>query len=245
MWFLAQQHPDSAEGRSEIEKKLKKSPDTSPITSMISVGNSWLELGEYLIDYSYLKEIRNAVISLQPMNPNDSPEQIISYLRASNAKIANRIVLVGDLQDATDQFCATAQMKPLSGLLIHACSIATLNRGLLMEIQEALRPALAAGIILLVLVGIVGSRLLHTYSKIVRAWDYQHIEILAFGGMSILVFLIFRWQISASEIIWPHYLWISGALFIHPFLTEPFYRACVGLTKLLHPFVLASAGRAR
>ncbi len=244
MSLRSQRYLDSAEGRSEIEKKLKKSPETSPITSMIRVGNSWLELGEYIIDYSYLKEIRKDVISLPPMNPGDSPERTISHLRAYDAKIADRIVLLGDLQDATDQFC-TAQQKPLPGLLIHACSVATLNRGLLWEIHETLRPALAAGIILLVLVGIVGSRLLHTYSRILRAWDYQHIEILAFGAMSILVFLIFKWQISASEIIWPNFLWISGALFIHPFLTEPFYRACVGLTKTLHPSVLASAGRAR
>jgi len=245
MWLLSRRNWDSAEGRSEIEKKLKKSPETSPSPSMIRAENSWLELGEYIIDYSYLKEIRKDVISLSPVNPGDSPERTISYLRAFDARIADRIVLLGDLQDVTDQFCLTAQLKPLSGLLIHACSMATLNRGLLWEIHETLRPALAAGIILLVLVGIVGSRLLHTYSRIWRAWDYQHIEILAFGSMSILVFLIFKWQISASEIIWPHFLWISGALFIHPFLTEPFYRACVGLIKVLHSFVLSSAGRAR
>jgi len=246
MWLLSRKNSGGAEGRSEIEKKLKESPETSPITPTVRVENSWMELREYVIDYSYLKEIQKGVISLSPVNPGDSPERTISYLmKYFEAKIADRIVLLGDLDDATDRLCPTALLKPLPGLLIHACSIATLNRGLLLEIHDTLRPALAVEIILLVLVGIFGSRLLHTYSPIWRAWDYQYIEILAFGSMSILVFLIFKWQISASEIIWPDFLWISGALFIHPFLTEPFYRACVGLTKILHSFVLASVGRAR
>jgi serine/threonine protein kinase len=246
MWLLSRKNSGDAEGRSEIEDRLKKSPETPPITSTARVDNSWLELGEYVIDYNtYLKEIRKDVISLSPANPGESPEQTIGYLKAFEAKIADRIVLLGDLEDATDQFCPTSERKPLPGLLIHACSVATLNRGLLWEIHETLRPALAAGIILLVLVGIVGSRLLHTYSKVWRAWDFPRIEILTFVSMSILVFLIFKWQISASEIIWPHFLWICGALFIHPFLTEPFCRACVGLTKMLHSSVLGFVGRAR
>jgi serine/threonine protein kinase len=239
MWKISRKNWGSAEGRSEIENKLKNSTETSPLASTVRVDDSWLALGEYEIDYSYLNEIRKDVISISPVIPEESPVQTILYLRAFKAKIADRIVLLGDLGDTTDQFCSPAQLKPLSGLLIHACSIATLNRGLLWEVRETLRPGLAVGIILLVLAGIVGSRLLHAYSRIWRTWNYQHIEILAFGSMSILVFLILTWQISASEVIWPDFLWISGALFIHPFLTEPFYRACVGLTKVLHFFVLA------
>jgi serine/threonine protein kinase len=245
MWRLSQRNSGSAEATSALEKKLMASPVTSTIKSAANGDAKSLELHEYVIEYSYLSEIRKTVIDLSPMNKGDPPERTISSLmKHYGGKLADRIVLLGDLNDAADWLCPTSQ-KPLPGLLIHACSIVTLNRGLPLETHGTLPPALAVGMIVLVLVGIVGSRLLHTYSRAWRAWNYQHVEILAFGSMAILVFLMIKWQISASGIVWPHFLWISGALFIHPFLTEPFYRACVGLTRILHSLVIDAVGRAR
>ena len=69
--------------------------------------------------------------------------------------------LVGDLEDTSDQACPTPSMKPVSGVLIHACALATLNRGTIFRIAESMswRSMLASGVLLLTVV--VGVRMLY------------------------------------------------------------------------------------
>jgi hypothetical protein len=219
MWLLSERKgKDQADAIRELERRSTKySPDT------------WLQLPEYRINYSYLREIRKEIIT---------PENA-SSIRAFTSKIRNRVILLGDLEDASDQFCHIPQQKPLSGALIHACSVATLNRGMLMrEVNETIGWKLRIAIAIFVLSSIMSIRLIHTYSKLLREWDYHYLEILLFGMMSILIYLVFTWETRKLRVYWPDFLWISLALFICPFITEPFYRTCAAVPKVLHEFVL-------
>jgi hypothetical protein len=177
-------------------------------------------------------EIRKEIIT-----PDNS-----TAIRAFGSKIQNRVILLGDLEDASDQFCAIPQQRPLSGALIHACSVATLNRRMLLrEVNEMVGWKLRLTIAIFVLSGVLGIRLVHAYSKLVHEWDYHYLEILTFGIMSIVVYLIFAWEMRNLILYWPDFLWISAALFICPFIAEPFYRACAAVPKVLHEFVLTFA----
>lgn len=198
-----------------------------------------LELGGYVIDYSYLNQIRSEI--QVPGSPSDVPVLIEGLANAG--RIRNRIVLIADLEDVQDQFCYTPHHKPLPGALIHACSIATLNRGMYREIQGTLSLDFEVGIVVFLILAIVAVRLVHTYYRPLHQWDYQYIEILAFTAMALLIYGAFKWRIRDVERVWPDFLWVSAALFIHPFLTEPFYRTCAALPKMVLAFARSFARR--
>jgi hypothetical protein len=200
--------------------------------SLKSSDSQLLEMGEYFIDYSYLKQIQSEIVV--PSSLADVPA-LVRNLK-NHGKLKNRIVLIGDLEDVSDQFCHTPNQRPLAGALIHACSIATLNRVLLPEIEGWRSTVLELAIIIFLLGSIVGVRLWWYYSPVAHQWDYQYIEILLFGTMAMAIYVAFKLRIRDVGWVWPKFLWVSAALFIHPFLTEPFYRTCAALPKMLQAF---------
>ena len=174
-----------------LTARAPRSPDRPP--------GSTIEIGTYVIDYAYLKEVRRDTIKLDGGDGADIPAQ----LRAHRSKIADRMVLIGDLEDTSDQLCDIPGTKPLSGVLIHACSLATLNRGMLFELTDVLSPA-ASWTILSCLIGlIVGVRVIHAASPRLRAWPYEHLEILVFGSMAIAVIVVCRGLAQTSGVVWP------------------------------------------
>lgn len=210
-----------AVGLTKLKNQSLKSPDSQ-----------LLELGEYFIDYSYLKQIQSEIVV--PSSLADIPA-LVRNLR-NRGGLKNRVVLIGDLEDVSDQFCQTPSQRPLAGVLIHACSIATLNRVLLPELEGWRSTLLELAIIVFLLCSIVGVRLWYYYSPVAHQWDYQYIEILLFGTMAMAIYIAFKLRIRDVGWVWPKFLWVSAALFIHPFLTEPFYRTCVALPKMLQAF---------
>ena len=76
-------------------------------------------------------------------------------------------------------------------------------------------------IALFVLSGILSIRLFHTYSKVLREWDYHYLEILAFAYVSLVIYFVFRWEMRSLRVYWPDFLWVSVGLFICPFITGP------------------------
>ena len=249
MWLISERQRLSSEELAqgdELEARLKNSLRAlQRRSSARAVVNAPLEVGEYSIDYSYLKEAQRDKINLLPVRAGESRENAIAQqLGADNSRVADRVVLVGDLEDTADQFCQTPGGKPLPGVLIHACSLATLNRGMLFEITGTPGWTSTLGGMFVLVAAIIGLRVFHTRSRLLREWPFQHIEILAFGAMAILVFLVFTWQVRVAGVVWPHLLWLSGALFVHPFFSEPFYRAVVATPKVLHDAVRTVAGRA-
>ena len=249
MWLLSEKQRLSSEelARSdELEARLKGSLRALQLRSSDRAGGRRvLEFGEYSIDYSYLKEARNNIVKLMiPDRSGESGANAFASLIAYDSRIADRVVLVGDLEDTSDQFCQTPGGKPLPGVLIHACSLATLNRGMLFEITGTPGWRMVLGAAFGVLAAIIGLRVFHTRSRLLQEWPFQYIEILAFGAMAIVVFLFFTWQVRVAGVVWPHFLWLSGALFVHPFFSEPFYRAVVATPKVLHAAARTVAGRA-
>jgi hypothetical protein len=196
-----------------------------------------VEFGTYVIDYAYLKELRREVVRISPRNEANRAGDIVAQLEAQSARFADRVVLVGDLEDTSDQLCYTQGMKPLPGILIHACSLATLNRGMLFEPHDFNRTAKWAlcGIVCLMILGL---RVIHTNSRILRGWSYQHLEIVVFVLMSVAVIVACRWLAWSSGIVWPNFLWVAAALALFP-LSEPFYRIAVATPQMLRAYLAA------
>jgi serine/threonine protein kinase/CHASE2 domain-containing sensor protein len=246
MWLLSERQRISSEELAEsdgLEARLKKSLHALQLRSSERAVGNVLEFGEYSIDYSYLKETKRNIIPV-PRRAGESRENAIAFLEDYDSRIADRVVFVGDLKDTSDQFCQTPGAEPVPGVLIHACALATLNRGMLFEITDPLSWTTILGGMFVVLAAIIGLRVFHTRSRLMQEWPFQYIEILVFGAMAILVFLVFTWHVRVAGVVWPHYLWLSGALFVHPFFSEPFYRAVVATPKVLHAAVSTVAGRA-
>jgi len=63
--------------------------------------------------------------------------------------------------------------------------------------------------------------------------------------MSVVVFLVFRWQVSVRGVAWPHVLWLCGALMAYPFVSDPFVRATAGMLRALRTATPSHAGRER
>jgi hypothetical protein len=136
-------------------------------------------------------------------------------------------------------------MQPVSGVLIHACALATLNRGTVFRISNTLEPAAVAWGALALLAAIIGLRLIHLRSGKLRQWQFQRVEMLWFTAMSVIVFFIFRWQVSVRGVAWPHVLWLCGALVVYPFVSEPLVRAAAGTLRALRSAGPSRAGRER
>jgi hypothetical protein len=189
------------------------------------------QFGEYVIDYSFLKELEKDIINI------DRPETLALF----ENRIRSRVVLVGDLEDVGDQFCAVPRQKPISGVLMHACSVATLNRGMLMEIGSSAGTIIKTLLLLLIFLIMCGIRVFEfrmrpRVRRSIRSQYFQYIEVLAYGTLSVVVYLVCM-QIRMFGIFWLDFLWVSAALFFHPFLTEPFYRTCKAVPEVFRAFV--------
>jgi hypothetical protein len=135
-------------------------------------------------------------------------------------------------------------MKPLPGVLIHGCALATLNRGVLFEPADTLSTRVILAIAVLMLAIIVGLRMVHAGCAPVGQWPFQYLEILVFGAMSFGTILVCQWLARANGVVWPHFLWMSGALAVYPF-AEPVYRAIAASPRIIHASISTQAGGAR
>ena len=248
LWLLLEQQRISSEydaPRSTQDTRVKDALRALQSRSMKRGDGMVIEFGEYAIDYSFLREVRRDVVTLSPRTAAEEWESAIDALGVFGSRIADRPVLVGDLQDAADQTCPTPSMKPVSGVLIHACALATLNRGTVFRISNTVKPAAVAWAVLAMLAAVIGVRLIHLHVGRLRQWQFQQVEMLWFTGLSVIVFLIFRWQISVRGVAWPHVLWVCGALVVYPFVSEPLVRAAAGTLRALRSAGPSRAGRER
>jgi hypothetical protein len=227
----------------ELEGRLKGSLEALESRSARRPLGNAIEFGEYGIDYAFLKEVRRDVVTLVPLEGDGGWESAVAQLRALESRISGRVVLVGDLEDTADHSCPTPGLKPVSGVLIHACALATLNRGMVFQVTDAASwPAGAAGAAILAAV-IVGLRLLYARSLPLRQWPFQYLEILAFAAISLLLFLLLDWRARARGAVWPHSLWVCGALLAHPFVSEPAWRAVASAGGLARAAIQAVTRR--
>jgi serine/threonine protein kinase len=245
LWLLSERQRIAAEAPTlsgDVETRLKQALTALQPRPTEHVAGGLLEFGTYAIDYTYLQELRRDTVTLTPAVAGEGPADTVRQLATFASRIADRVVLVGDLDDTSDQLCYTPGMKPLSGVLIHACSLATLNRGLLFEATDTLNRTTVWGAGAFLLVVIVGLRVMHTRSPLLRAWPYQHLEILVFAGLSVALLLLFRWQFRKNGAVWPHFMWGSVALLVYPFV-DSVYRALVAAPGMARATALTLAGR--
>lgn len=238
LWLLSEGQgglADESSRSDEVEARLTKLLTVQQPHRPDRAAGSLLELGTYVIDYSYLKELRRDTIKLA------GGADIAAQLATNRAKIADRVVLIGDLEDTSDHLCYTG-MEPLPGALVHASSLATLNRGVLFEPTDRLGPAAAWATFPLFVGFVVGLRLIHTTSRRLRAWPYEHLEILAFVSMAAAVVVLSRWLAQTSGVVWPYFLWVSGGLILYPFAGS-LYRAVVTASGMLRASLPPAASR--
>jgi CHASE2 domain-containing sensor protein len=242
LWLLSEQsRTTGGEGADDprMAERLERllTVQTSPLDERAAA--SQLELGTYVIDYSYLKELRRDIIRLESGADADVARQL--YL--NRAKIAERVVLIGDLEDTSDHLCNTTGREPLAGVLVHAVSLATLNQGMLFEARDTWSAAAAwFGLLFLVAV-IAGLRLMHSGSRRLKAWPYEHLEILVFVSLAFGVVQLSRSLAQTTGTVWPQLLWIAGGLVLYPFAGS-LHRALVAAPRMIGAFLPVEAKRA-
>ncbi len=256
MWLLSERQRisvDELTTLSDLEARLKASlqdmqsrSTTRPLGGeQPAAARSVAELGEYSIDYSYLKEVQRDIITLSPGQGDGGFEAPIAGLAAYRSRVASRAVFVGDLEDPVDHSCPAPGMTPVSGVLMHACALATLNRGMVFHLADTPGPRSVVGGILLLAALIVGLRVCYRRVPALQPWPFQYLEILAFGSLSIVVFVAFIWRLKVLGIVWPDCLWLCGALLVHPFVSEPLYRTATATRGMVLAAMAARPHRKR
>jgi hypothetical protein len=217
LWILSQQ-ARSGQTDTLVEEPLLRR------VKVEKIGDEFV-FGKYIIDYSDLEVIKKRVISADDA----------SSLR-DRSKFKGRQVLIGDLGDRLDHTCVPGRPWPVSGVLIHACSLATLNKGLFLGVTPSqgwtykLIVLFAAWCILLGLE--IGEALRRSRGRALSGsgaptlgdWNHEAIEILFFSTIAFLTYVAATWMVASKRYFWPDFLWIVLTLFLHPFMTEPFFR---------------------
>jgi predicted Ser/Thr protein kinase len=248
LWLLSERERLSAEDPADdavIEARLKTVLQAMESRSTPRQVGSAVGFGEYGIDYSHLNHIRQDVVTLWPVADGEDWEKAFAGARLPEGRIADRVVLVGDLEDTSDHSCPTPSMKPVSGVLIHACSLATLNRGMVFQVTDALGWTTVIGGAFVLAAAIVGLRLLYARSKPLQEWPYQYLEIPFFGTLALVLFVVFDWRVRNRGVVWPHTMWLCGALLAHPFVSEPLCRAVASTGALVRTAARTLTGRRR
>lgn len=165
-------------------------------------------LAEFPVDYSFLSRIR----PIPYLEPRD--------LELSRRRIARRVVLVGDMKDTEDSRCTQARSEVVSGVMIHASALATLNRGILRQISGSARltynVALCAGALLVIwMVRGVAVRL-----NPAAAVDHRALNVISFAIAALTVSGVGLVTMFFIQIFWPEPIWLAAWLFVLPYLHD-------------------------
>jgi len=182
--------------------------DRTLIRRPLGTGIGAVEVGEYVIDYSYLGRISTV--------PYTDPE----HLRYYGEQIQGRVVLVGDLRDSSDANCIGQSRTPVTGVMIHACAFASLTHGRLWEIDKATSFRYDAYLLGFVAALLSGARAMQMFWGRVTDFDLHVLEIVLYTIAAVAVFGGCFLFLHVSRLFWPDFLWISMALFFQPYFAE-------------------------
>jgi hypothetical protein len=199
-----------------------------PVPVRVLTTDFGISVGDYLIDYSSLPQLRKQVIDYHSAD---------SFSSSDGGRIQGNAVLVGDIRDTDDLRCVPSYESPVPGVLLNACSYLTLRRRMLTEVSGT-RARVLDLIILLAVSGVaLGIRWALISWPARWPFDYHNLEIALFS-LSALVFLVGFWAyVAVHRIFWPDFLWVVFALWLHPFFSEPFWRIVRAFGRALRTFV--------
>lgn len=182
--------------------------DRTLIRHPLGTGIGTAEVGEYVIDYSFLSRILSV--------PYTDPE----HLRYYGDQIQGHVVLVGDLRDSADANCIGQSRAPVPGVLIHACAFASLTHGRLLEIDKATSHRYDLYLFVIVATLLSGARALQLFWRRGVDFDLQALEIVLYATAAVAVFAGCFFFSRISRLFWPDFLWVSAALFFQPYFAE-------------------------
>ena len=176
-----------------------------------------IRLGEYPIDYSVLDQIQRI------------PYHDRGDLKQWEDTIARHSVLIGDLRDTADSRCTAHRREPIPGVLIHACSLATLSRGLLWHIDGATSLLCDLGLLFVIVAATGFVRHIQVSVRRLSSINAHAMEILTCGCASLAVLAVSLVFVQITHFFWPDFLWIFAGYFLHPYLREVFGVTLIGI----------------
>jgi CHASE2 domain-containing sensor protein len=194
-------------GESSVPR-FGSSEDRTLIRRPLGAGIGSMEVGEYVIDYSFLGRI--------PSVPYTDPQ----HLRYYGEQIQGRVVLVGDLRDSADANCTGQSRTPVAGVLVHACAFASLTHGRLLEIDRATSRRYDVYLFAIVTALLSGARALQMFRRGGVHFNLHVLEIALYTTAAVAVFGGCFFFLHVTRLFWPDFLWISTALFFQPYFAE-------------------------
>jgi hypothetical protein len=177
--------------------------------------DSRVTFGQYPVDFSMLDRI--------PTIAYERPSDLSGWAE----QIEGRVVLVGDVRDDADARCTSARVEPVAGVLVHASALATLNLGLLADIDEwesfLYNLLCLLGAFLLVYLARSSSRF--------TGVPPRHAEMICYGGTAAFIMIFATLLVGTFRLFWPDFVWISVGFFIQPYVTDMMTMIAQGLRR--------------
>ena len=187
-----------------------------PASSRTPLGSN-AELDEVLVDYSLLQEDRLPRIAVHPgalQNQHTINEVIGVYPEL----IRGRMVLIGDITDASDVFSNPADGKPIAGVLVHALAAQTLATRPLYTFPEWTRYRLDFTLAL----SIFGAWMLIKHWNHIRDDEGRLLSLMiAVGAIAVIALAMF---VNQTRILWDDFLFVALGLAIHPISHRTMHR---------------------
>lgn len=180
-----------------------------------STADSRVTFGQYPVDFSLLDSIQTI------------PYQQKADLALWRDQIEGRVVLVGDVRDDADARCASSRVEPVPGVLVHAAALATLNNGVLGDIDEW--DTLLYN--LLCLLGGFSLVYLARSSSRFTAVEPRLADMMCYGGVALFILVFSTVFVGTFRVFWPDFMWIAFGFFIHPYVSDMLTMIAQGLGR--------------
>jgi CHASE2 domain-containing sensor protein len=148
------------------------------------------------------------------------PYQDSGDLKNWAGMIQHKVVLIGDMKDVGDARCVQAGPEPVAGVLIHAVSLATLNKGILRAIDDRTSLAYDVLIGLCALATILATRLAISRRARQRGLSATWVRIVAFTAAAVAVFFVGSLAIGIGRMLWPDPLWLAFGILLAPYAEQ-------------------------
>lgn len=158
-----------------------------------------LQMQEALVNHSVLQQLARESI----------PYTGAEALRAWGPRIANRFVLVGDVERAADRFVVPGDRRNQPGVLLHAAQAHTIGSEPVYELGHGFRVLVDVGIPVLIMLTVIALRRASAAVEVHRA------EQWLLAGALVLVVLVAVGGLLAFRVFWTDFILLVGFLLLH------------------------------